>query len=73
MRAAAFTSAARIDPEAFLLVFSGFEPDRDWSVRAALASALATLPADRVRSAVLDLANDADVRVQGPALEALAK
>ncbi len=73
MRAAAFTSAARIDPDAFLLVFSGFEPDRDWSVRVAVAAALATLPADRVRAAVLDLANDPDVRVQGPALEALSK
>ena len=73
MRAAAFTSAAKIDPEAFLLVFSGFEPDRDWSVRVAVAAALSTLPADRVRSAVLDLVNDPDVRVQGPALEALAK
>ena len=73
MRAAAFTSAARIDPEAFMLVFSGFEPDKDWSVRAAVASALATMPADRVRAAVLDLANDPDVRVQGPALEALAR
>ena len=73
MRAAAFTRAARIDPDAFLLVFSGLEPDRDWSVRAALASVLATLPADRVRRAVLDLVADPDVRVQGPALEALAE
>jgi HEAT repeat protein len=73
LRAAAFTAAAKIDPEAFLLVFSGFEPDRDWSVRAAVAASLATMPADRVRAAVMDLVNDADVRVQGPALEALAK
>ena len=34
---------------------------------------LATLPADRVRAAVEDLAVDADVRVQGPALRALAQ
>jgi cyclophilin family peptidyl-prolyl cis-trans isomerase len=73
MRAAAFTSAARIDPEGFLLVFSGFEPDREWSVRAAVVSALAALPADRVRTAILDLTTDADVRVQGPALEALVR
>jgi HEAT repeat protein len=73
MRAAAFTSAARLDPESFPLVFSGFEPDKDWSVRAAVASALATLPADRVRAAVMDLTSDPDVRVQGPALEALVR
>jgi HEAT repeat protein/cyclophilin family peptidyl-prolyl cis-trans isomerase len=73
MRAAAFASAAKIDPDAFLLVFSGFEPDREWSVRASLAGVLATLPADRVRTAVLDLAGDPDVKVQGPALEALVK
>ena len=73
MRAAAFRSAARIDQDAFLLVFSGFEPDRDWSVRAAVAGALATLPAARVRAAVIDLVTDPDVRVQGPALEALVQ
>jgi cyclophilin family peptidyl-prolyl cis-trans isomerase len=73
MRAAAFSSAARLDPDGFPLVFSGFEPDKDWSVRAAVASALATLPADRVRGAVLDLVGDPDVRVQGPALEALVR
>ncbi len=73
MRAAAFAGAARVDPEAFLLVVSGFEPDRDWSVRARLAGTLATLPADRVRTAIQELTEDPDVRVQGPALEALAR
>ncbi len=73
MRAAAFASAARLDADAFLLVFSGFDADRDWSVRASLAAVLATLPADRVRGALQDLVADADVRVQGPALEALAR
>jgi peptidylprolyl isomerase len=73
MRAAAFAAAARLDPEGFLLVFSGFEPDREWSVRAALATVLGTLPPDRVRGALQDLAADQDGRVQGPALEALAR
>ena len=72
-RAAAFGGAARLDPEAFLLVFSGFEPDRDWSVRASLASVLGSLPADRVRRAIEDLTSDQDARVQAPALEALAQ
>ncbi len=73
MRAAAFAASARLDADAFLLVLSGFEPDRDWSARASLAGVLATLPADRVRGALQDLAADPDVRVQGPALEALAR
>ncbi len=46
---------------------------RDWSVRAALAEVLGTLPADQVRGAIADLTTDADARVRGPALRALAK
>src|SRR5262249_31430161 len=57
----------------FLLVISSLDPDKDWSVRAGVASVLATLPADRVRGAIEDLAGDADVRVHGPALDALAR
>lgn len=72
MRAASLTAAARVDPEAFLLVLSGLPRDRDWSVRAALAGVLATLPADRVTPAVVDLQSDEDARVHGAALRALA-
>jgi cyclophilin family peptidyl-prolyl cis-trans isomerase/HEAT repeat protein len=73
VRAAVLSVAAKINPDAFLVVLSGLGPDRDWSVRAALAAVLATLPADRVTGALVDLANDTDVRVHGAALEALAK
>jgi len=73
MRAAAMASAARIDPDRFLLVLSGISRDRDWSVRAALATVLGTLPADRVTPAVVDLTADEDARVQGAALQALAR
>jgi cyclophilin family peptidyl-prolyl cis-trans isomerase/HEAT repeat protein len=73
MRLAALTSASRIDPDGFLIVVSSLDRDKEWSVRAGLASLLATLPADRVRDAIRDLAGDQDVRVAGPALEALAK
>jgi cyclophilin family peptidyl-prolyl cis-trans isomerase/HEAT repeat protein len=72
LRVAAFAAAAKANPDGFLLVISNVERDRDWSVRAALAGVLATLPADRVRAAIAELVDDADVRVQGPALEALA-
>ena len=73
LRAAAMTSAAKIDPEGFLLVISTLERDADFSVRANLADVLATLAPDAVRDAISDLAADPDVRVQGPALRALAR
>jgi cyclophilin family peptidyl-prolyl cis-trans isomerase/HEAT repeat protein len=73
IRAAAITGAARLDPDAFLLVVSSLGPDRDWSVRAALATTLGTLEPDRVRSGVIELTQDPDQRVVGPALTALAR
>lgn len=73
MRAAALAAAARTNPDGFLIVASGLPPDPEWSVRAALASVLATLPGDQVRSGLLELAQDKDPRVQAPALRALAK
>jgi cyclophilin family peptidyl-prolyl cis-trans isomerase/HEAT repeat protein len=72
MRAAVLAAAAKTNPDGFLLVVSSLPADKDWSVRAALASILATLPADRVRNAIEDLVDDPDARVHGPALEALA-
>ena len=73
MRSAALAAVAKVNPDGFLLVASGLGPDRDWSVRAALTSVLATLPADRVRAAIEDLVADQDARVRAPALRALAK
>lgn len=72
VRAAAMAAAARIDPDAFLLLLTGLGRDRDWSVRAALAGVLASLPPERVTAGALELAGDDDARVHGPALEALA-
>ncbi|HYN08429.1 MAG TPA: HEAT repeat domain-containing protein [Vicinamibacterales bacterium] len=73
IRAAAIAGAARLDPEGFLLVISTFDRDKDWSVRAALAGVLATLPADRAAPGLQELAADDDSRVRGPALEGLAR
>jgi cyclophilin family peptidyl-prolyl cis-trans isomerase len=42
-------------------------------VRANLATVLSRLPAEKARPALEDLLHDADVRVQGPALQALAR
>ena len=71
MRAAAIAAAAKTNPTGFLFIVSSFDRDKDWSVRAALAGMLATLPPDRVRTAIDDLTVDSDARVRGPALEAL--
>jgi cyclophilin family peptidyl-prolyl cis-trans isomerase/HEAT repeat protein len=72
MRSGAMAAAAKVNPERFMLILSGLGLDRDWSVRASLASVLGTLPADRVTAALIDLANDEDARVHAPALQALA-
>ncbi len=73
IRAAVIQGAARLDPDGFLLVVSSLGPDREWTVRRALATTLGTLDPDRVRSGLIDLTEDQDQRVVGPALEALAK
>jgi cyclophilin family peptidyl-prolyl cis-trans isomerase/HEAT repeat protein len=72
MRAAALTAVAKLWPDAFLVVLSGLGRDPEWSVRATLATLLGVFPADRVAPAIVDLLNDDDARVHGPALEALA-
>src|SRR5262249_2418110 len=46
IRAAALRAVAAVDPEGFVTVLSGLDPDAHWSVRAALAGILGTLPAD---------------------------
>lgn len=73
VRAAAIAAAARIDGEAFIAIVSSLPADREWSVRAALATALGGLEPDRVRGAIADLVDDQDQRVRGPALEALVR
>lgn len=72
MRAASLAAAARVDPETFLLALSGVPRDRDWTVRAALATVLGTLPAALVTPALVDLSADEDARVHSAALRALA-
>jgi len=73
VRIAAMAAAARIDAEGFLLALSSTERDRDWMVRAGLAATLATLPVDRGRPVLLELASDTDLRVQAAVLRALAR
>ena len=71
MRAVAIGAAAQIDPDAFLLFLSGMEPDPHWIVRAALASALKTLPASVAIDRLRPMLDDQDKRVVPAVLGAL--
>ncbi len=72
VRSAALAAAAKSNSQSFLVVLAGLGRDPEWSVRAALAAVLGTLPADRVTAGIEELLEDTDPRVHGPALEALA-
>ncbi|HTH02627.1 MAG TPA: HEAT repeat domain-containing protein [Vicinamibacterales bacterium] len=72
MRARALRAAASIDVEDFLLVLSGMEPDRDWTVRAALADVLATMGPQAVER-TRTMLRDEDRRVVPSVLNALAR
>jgi HEAT repeat protein/cyclophilin family peptidyl-prolyl cis-trans isomerase len=70
MRAAALRAAASIDLDNFVLVLSGMEPDRDWTVRAALADVLGTMGPQAIERTRLML-RDEDRRVVPSVLNAL--
>jgi cyclophilin family peptidyl-prolyl cis-trans isomerase/HEAT repeat protein len=72
IRAAALRALARVDAEVFLATLAGMEPDRDWSVRVAEASALGTIPGERSLPRLTMLLDDKDQRVVPAAIEAVA-
>jgi cyclophilin family peptidyl-prolyl cis-trans isomerase/HEAT repeat protein len=63
IRAAALRSSASLDPEQFVAVLSGLDPDPDWRVRFALASVLGTLPLDVALPRLSLMLKDGDQRV----------
>lgn len=71
IRGLALVALARMDPDTFLLTLSGLDPDREWSVRAAVATALGTLPPARGGPGLAVLLQDRDLRVTRAALAAL--
>ncbi|HET9371712.1 MAG TPA: HEAT repeat domain-containing protein [Vicinamibacterales bacterium] len=73
VRLAAMTAAARVDADGFLLVVSSLPPDPDPVVRAGLAGVLGRFDLARALPPLEQLASDEDVRVVGPALEALSR
>ncbi|MBI3400581.1 MAG: HEAT repeat domain-containing protein [Acidobacteria bacterium] len=63
LRAAALRSLASIDQRTFILLLSSLDPDKDWTVRAALATILGGLPAEIGLPRLMTMINDADQRV----------
>ncbi|MCU1382133.1 MAG: ppiB 2 [Acidobacteria bacterium] len=73
IRAAALRSLAAFDPENFIFVLSGLDPDPHWNVRAALATLLGGLPPENGLPRLEPMVNDPDQRVIPFAIAALAK
>jgi cyclophilin family peptidyl-prolyl cis-trans isomerase/HEAT repeat protein len=71
IRAAALRAAAALDPQQFVAVLSGLDPDPVWSVRTATASALAMVPSDVAVPALKTMLADRDPRVIPAVLQAL--
>ncbi len=73
IRAAALGALARRDPEGFVTVLSGLDPDLHWSVRAALASALGAFDASVALPRLQQMLKDQDQRVIPSVLTAMTK
>jgi HEAT repeat protein len=73
VRAAALRSLAAFDRDNFTTVLSGLDPDPHWSVRAALATVLGTLPPENALPRLEGMMNDSDQRVIPFAMKALVR
>jgi cyclophilin family peptidyl-prolyl cis-trans isomerase/HEAT repeat protein len=73
IRGLAMRTLARVDPETFMVSLASLDPDRDWTVRVATATALGSIPADRSMALLSRLLEDRDPRVVPAAITALAR
>jgi len=73
VRAAALRSASTADPEGFVTILSGLDPDPDWRTRAALASLLGELPRQTALPRLTRMLDDTDQRVIAAVLTSLVK
>ena len=73
LRGPALAALARTDRDTFSLVLSGLDPDSEWSVRAALAGALADLGEEGALGLLYGMLKDDDPRVLPAVLEAVRK
>jgi cyclophilin family peptidyl-prolyl cis-trans isomerase/HEAT repeat protein len=73
IRAAAFKSLRAVDPQGFVMVLSGLDADRDWTVRAELATLMGSLDRETASPRLTAMLKDEDARVLPAVLSALAK
>ena len=73
VRAVALRSTAALDPDGFVAVLSGLDPDPHWNVRAALASVLGGLNAEIGLPRLQAMLADSDQRVVPSVLDAMVK
>jgi HEAT repeat protein/cyclophilin family peptidyl-prolyl cis-trans isomerase len=73
VRAAALRSLSATDPESFVTILSGLDPDPHWSVRAALATVLGSLTSDVALPRLESMLADTDQRVIPSVLESMVK
>jgi len=73
MRAAALRACAAIDPQGFVILLSGLEPDPHWMVRSAMAELLGGLPTPVAAERLRPMLDDPDKRVVATVVEALAR
>ena len=73
LRGAALRGLARLDPDLFVLVLSGLQPDAQWQVRADLANGLAFVDRDVGAFRLTLMLEDADRRVIPAVLRSLVK
>jgi len=72
VRGVALRTLARIDQDTFMTALAGLEPDRQWSVRVALAAALGSLPPERALPRLTVMLGDSDARVIPAVIDAMA-
>jgi HEAT repeat protein/cyclophilin family peptidyl-prolyl cis-trans isomerase len=71
IRGAAMRTLGRLDPETLLVTLSGLPADRDWTVRAAQATALGALPNQQGVPPLMPMLKDPEQRVLTTVLAAL--
>jgi cyclophilin family peptidyl-prolyl cis-trans isomerase/HEAT repeat protein len=72
IRAAALQALARVDPATVLTALASLDPDREWSVRVAMANALGTLPSAQGLPRLTVMLQDPDPKVIAAVLSAFA-